>query len=135
MRMNSIHNIFICDKENSLKFVKIIFDETIREITPVLSHSINWKDISTFSKRKRVINNLQLSSTENEKNGINGDFLLLIPGGIDPHVHFDTPGFEFRDNFEHASRAASYGGTTTIIDMPDTSLPTVTSVKNLRTKL
>ena len=111
------------------------FDKTIREIIPTLNRSIRWDDVSTVSKRKRFINNLQLSSAKNERNGINGDFLLLIPGGIDPHVHFDTPGFEFRDDFEHASSAAAFGGTTTIIDMPDTSLPTVTSVKNLRTKL
>ena len=78
---------------------------------------------------------ISISLTKYERNGINGDFLLLIPGGIDPHVHFDTPGYEFRDDFEHASTAAAWGGTTTIIDMPDTSLPTVTSVKNLRTKL
>ena len=63
-------------------------------------------------------------------------FCFLIPGGIDPHVHLDkSPGYEFRDDFEHASSAAAWGGTTTIIDMPDTSLPTVTSVKNLKVKL
>ena len=133
--MNSIQNVFICNKDNSVKLVKINFDKTIREIIPTLNRSIRWDDISTVSKRKRFINNLQLSSVKNERNGINGDFLLLIPGGIDPHVHFDTPGFEFRDDFEHASCAAAWGGTTTIIDMPDTSLPTVTTVKNLRTKL
>jgi len=60
---------------------------------------------------------------------------LVIPGGIDPHVHFDTPGLEFRDDFEHASTAAAFGGTTTIIDMPCTSLPPVTSLKNFQTKL
>ena len=134
-KFNSIQNVFICDKDSSVKLVKIKFDKTIREILPTVNRSIRWNDISTFSKRKWFINNLQLSSAKNERNGINGDFLLLIPGGIDPHVHFDTPGYEFRDDFEHASSAAAWGGTTTIIDMPDTSQPTVTSVKNLRTKL
>ena len=134
MKMNSIHNVFICEKENSLHLININFDKTILKIIPLLNRSLNWVDINTISKRKRFINNLQLSPKKNSDE-LNTDFQLLIPGGIDPHVHFDTPGFEFRDDFEHASAAAAWGGTTSIIDMPDTSLPTVTSVKNLRTKL
>ncbi|VAX16778.1 hypothetical protein MNBD_IGNAVI01-1367, partial [hydrothermal vent metagenome] len=39
------------------------------------------------------------------------------------------------DDFEHGSTAAAYGGVTTVIDMPCTSLPPVTSVKNLNEKL
>ena len=134
-KLNSIKNVFICDKENSLKLVNINFDKTILEIIPVLDRSVNWNDISTISKRKRFINNLQLSLNNHVIKGINDDFLILIPGGIDPHVHFDTPGFEFRDDFEHASSATAWGGTTTIIDMPCTSLPPVTSFKNFQMKL
>ncbi|MBU4484936.1 amidohydrolase family protein, partial [bacterium] len=54
---------------------------------------------------------------------------------VDPHVHFDTPGFEFREDFAHGSRAAISGGVTTVIDMPCTSIPSVTTVDNLKTKL
>lgn len=61
--------------------------------------------------------------------------LLAIPGAIDPHVHFDTPGFEDREDFTHGTKAAAAGGVTTIIDMPCTSIPPVTSVKNLQNKL
>ena len=42
----------------------------------------------------------------------------VFPGGIDPHVHFNLPtpaGFS-SDNFFTGSRAALFGGTTTIID-------------------
>jgi allantoinase len=133
--MNSIHNIFICDKDNSIKLVKINFDKIIREIIPTLNRSIRWDTISTVSKRKKFIANLNPSPKYDNSKVLNGDFLLLIPGGIDPHVHFDTPGFEFRDDFEHASSAAAWGGTTTIIDMPCTSLPPVTSLKYMQTKL
>jgi len=62
-------------------------------------------------------------------------FLLAIPGAIDSHVHFDTPGFEFRDDFEHGSKAAASGGVTMVIDMPCTSIPPVTSLENFQTKL
>ncbi len=134
MKSNSINNVFICEKDNLLNLVDITFNNKILEINSVINRSIKWQDINTEAKRKRFINNLLLNSNL-KSTGINGSFLLLIPGGIDPHVHFDTPGFEFRDDFEHASSAAAWGGTTTIIDMPCTSLPPVTSVKNFQTKL
>lgn len=61
--------------------------------------------------------------------------LLVLPGVIDGHVHFDDPGFTHRENFESGTRAAAAGGVTCIVDMPCTSLPPVTSGANLRTKL
>jgi len=61
--------------------------------------------------------------------------LLVLPGGIDSHVHFDTPGFTDREDFLHGSAEAARGGITTIIDMPCTSLPPVTSVPHLEHKL
>ena len=60
---------------------------------------------------------------------------LLIPGCIDAHVHFNDPGFTDREDFTSGTTAAAYGGITTIIDMPCTSIPTVTNVKNLNKKL
>ncbi|MEW6564099.1 MAG: amidohydrolase family protein [Spirochaetota bacterium] len=61
--------------------------------------------------------------------------LLVLPGGIDSHVHFDTPGFTEREDFLHGGAEAARGGITTVIDMPCTSLPPVTSVANLEHKL
>ena len=44
--------------------------------------------------------------------------LLLLPGGIDAHTHLDMPfgGTTSSDDFETGTRAAAYGGTTTIVD-------------------
>ena len=44
--------------------------------------------------------------------------MLVMPGGVDPHVHLDMPfmGTYSSDNYETGTRAALYGGTTTVID-------------------
>ena len=43
---------------------------------------------------------------------------LVMPGGIDPHVHLEMPfmGTYSSDTYETGTRAALYGGTTTVID-------------------
>ena len=60
---------------------------------------------------------------------------IVFPGFIDPHVHFDDPGFTEREDFETGTRSAAAGGITTIIDMPCTSIPPVTSGSNFDYKL
>ncbi|MCK9223847.1 MAG: amidohydrolase family protein [Candidatus Muirbacterium halophilum] len=63
----------------------------------------------------------------------NGEYML--PGGIDSHVHFNTPGFENHETFEKGTKGAVKGGVTTIIDMPCTSLPPVVDEKGFNNKL
>ncbi|MDH3540710.1 MAG: dihydropyrimidinase [Acidimicrobiia bacterium] len=42
----------------------------------------------------------------------------VVPGAVDVHTHFELPfgGTYVSDNFETGTRAAAYGGTTTVID-------------------
>jgi len=61
--------------------------------------------------------------------------LLVLPGAVDAHVHFNEPGYTEREDFTHGSRAAVAGGVTTVIDMPCTSVPPVTSRAHLAAKL
>jgi dihydropyrimidinase len=43
---------------------------------------------------------------------------LILPGGIDPHTHFDLPMFDTVSSDDHYTghKAAAFGGTTTVID-------------------
>jgi dihydroorotase len=54
----------------------------------------------------------------------------VLPGVIDEHVHMREPGLEYKDDFEHGSKAAIKGGVTTIIDHPNT-LPPVDTPRRL----
>lgn len=51
----------------------------------------------------------------------------VMPGLIDSHVHFRTPGLTYKEDWEHGSRAAVAGGVTTVLDMPNTSPPALTA--------
>jgi dihydroorotase len=50
----------------------------------------------------------------------------LLPGIIDPHVHFREPGLTHKEDFYTGSCAAAAGGVTTFLDMPNTKPPTFT---------
>lgn len=49
---------------------------------------------------------------------IDASGLLVMPGGIDPHVHLEMPfmGTFSSDTYETGTKAALFGGTTTVID-------------------
>lgn len=69
---------------------------------------IDGETISAIGKNL----NVQADST------IDASGKLVMPGGIDPHVHLDMPfmGTYSSDNYETGTRAALFGGTTTVID-------------------
>jgi len=49
---------------------------------------------------------------------IDCDGLIAMPGGVDPHTHFDLPMFGTISSDDHYTghKAAAFGGTTTVID-------------------
>ncbi|MCK4812415.1 MAG: amidohydrolase family protein [Candidatus Marinimicrobia bacterium] len=99
---------------------------------------IALRDCDEFASLDIEINQGKIVSIGENLHGseiLNADGMQIFPGAIDPHVHFDEPGFTDREDFYHGSCAAVSGGVTTIIDMPGTSIPPVTNLKNLRAKL
>jgi len=59
---------------------------------------------------------------------------LILPAGIDIHVHFRDPGLTNKEDFSTGSMAALYGGISCIFDMPNT-VPQTTSMQSLNDKI
>lgn len=74
------------------------------------------------------------------KSPISGDEIIdiknnyIMPGFIDPHVHFRDPGLTQKENFKTGSLSAANGGFTTVIDMPNT-LPKTNTYETLKEKI
>lgn len=69
---------------------------------------------------------INLTIPSHQEIEINAAGLTLLPGLIDPHVHFRTPGMEYKEDWRTAATAAIHGGYTTVFDMPNTLPPTNT---------
>jgi dihydroorotase len=65
---------------------------------------------------------------------IDADGLTLLPGAIDPQVHFREPGLEHKEDLHTASRACARGGITSFLEMPNTK-PLTTTQATLDAKL
>jgi dihydroorotase len=47
----------------------------------------------------------------------------IFPAGTDTHVHFRDPGETQKEDFSSGTMSAAYGGTTTVLDMPNNIIP------------
>ena len=59
---------------------------------------------------------------------------LIMPAGIDMHVHFRDPGFTYKEDFATGSLSALFGGVSCVLDMPNTN-PATINVSNLLDKI
>lgn len=64
---------------------------------------------------------------------IDGSNYFLLPGLIDPHVHFRVPGAEHKEDWRTGAQAALAGGVTTVLDMPNNT-PACTTLERLQEK-
>ncbi|RDW73645.1 putative allantoinase [Coleophoma crateriformis] len=60
---------------------------------------------------------------------------ILLPGLVDAHVHLNEPGRTEWEGFHTGTRAAAFGGVTTVIDMPLNAIPPTTTVAGLKEKV
>ncbi|KYK28351.1 hypothetical protein AYK20_01200 [Thermoplasmatales archaeon SG8-52-1] len=59
---------------------------------------------------------------------------LIIPAGVDIHVHFRDPGLTHKEDFSTGSIAAAFGGISCFFDMPNT-IPQTTNIETLSDKV
>ena len=74
-----------------------------------------------------------LEGMENEL-FVDGTGLHLLPGIIDPQVHFRDPGQPEREDLGSGSAAAVSGGVTSFLDMPN-NVPSITTLEGMQSKL
>jgi dihydropyrimidinase len=89
----------------------IITDGTVVTATDTYAADVAIRD----GKIVAIANDLP---RENAKHALDASGMYVIPGGIDVHTHLDMPfgGTTSSDDFETGTRAALFGGTTTLID-------------------
>ena len=60
--------------------------------------------------------------------------LHVMPGAIDPQVHFREPGQEYKEDLRTGSAAAASGGITSFLDMPNNK-PSATTLESIQAKI
>ncbi len=74
----------------------------------------------------QVAREIPPSATNTAAQEIDADGLTLLPGVIDPQVHFREPGLEHKEDLFTASCACARGGVTSFLEMPNTRPLTIT---------
>ena len=59
---------------------------------------------------------------------------LILPAGIDIHVHFREPGLIYKEDFSSGSVSGAFGGISCVFDMPNT-IPQTTTLKEINNKI
>ena len=84
-----------------------------------------------------IIHEISTSTKIEAKEGelvVDGTGLHLMPGMIDPQVHFRDPGQPEKEDLYSGSVAAASGGITSFLDMPN-NVPSITELKGMQGKL
>jgi allantoinase len=104
----------------------------VRGARVVLADRVTEADVMIVDERIVAVE--PPGCTRRAGNTIDADGMLLMPGVVDAHVHFDDPGREWWEGFDTGSAAAAAGGVTTVVDMPIDSDPPTTTVAALHAK-
>lgn len=106
-------------------------DLLIRGGMVVSSQGIHRADVAIVGGKIASVGDLRGASA---RETIDARNLHVLPGGIDTQVHFREPGMEHKEDLESGTRAALFGGVTTVFEMPNTQ-PATTSLAALQDKV
>ena len=106
-------------------------DVIIRQARVVDSQQDTIADVAIVDGK---IKEVETNISENASYEVDAEGLVLMPGGIDPHVHFNEPGRTEWEGLATGSRALAKGGFTSFFDMPLNSSPTTTTAEAYHTK-
>ncbi len=109
------------------------YDMLIKNGSVVMESDVVKLDIAI--KDGKIAGLLTDAESINCEQIIDAKGLLVLPGLVDSHVHFNEPGNEEWEGFTTGSRSAAAGGITTIIDMPLNSIPCTLNRKALKVKI
>ena len=102
---------------------------TIRNAEVILPQSKQKVDVSVVDGRINSIGRNIVDIGE----VIDAEGLFLIPGIIDPQVHFREPGDIQKEDLHSGSCAAAAGGVTSYLDMPNND-PPITTIERMQDK-
>jgi dihydropyrimidinase len=96
----------------------------IKSGTLITASEINTADILV---EDQVITQIGVNLDAPGAETIDASGKLVMPGGVDPHTHFDLPMFDTVSSDDHYTghKAAAFGGTTTVIDFVPQDRPTL----------
>src|SRR5262245_20507077 len=83
---------------------------------------------------ERIVGVTDGESLADDMPRVDAQGLLVLPGGIDVHTHFEEPDPELLEGFATGGAAAAAGGITTVVEMPQAH-PTTTTAELLQEKI
>ena len=92
----------------------------------ILLASGEWLVGDVLVRDERIVEIAAEITTTEVTREIDATGLVLLPGVIDPQVHFREPGLEHKEDLTTASRACAKGGVTSFLEMPNTNPLTIT---------
>ena len=99
------------------------YDVLLRGGTVVTATACGEADIAISAGR--IVSRRAGLSPQRARRVLDMRGLHLLPGVIDSHVHFRSPGLEHKEDFMTGSRAAVLGGVCCVFDMPNTAPPCI----------
>ncbi len=95
-----------------------IYFKNIRAISPAQNFDTK---LNLWIKDGEIIHfSPDIADVDKKTEVVEADKLVCSPGLFDMHVHFREPGFEYKENLKTGSDAATNGGFTGVVVMPNT---------------